>query len=137
MSSYGWRDIGLGPRYRKKEINAIIGNFTNNDTVKTVEDIEKEYCSDYHCKLVFSVKINKWVCPDHGCNLTKEENDILMGKDPPSPPVSPSPPPITATTAFEEQANSLLDDLEPGIGGGFIPMQRAGNTDVISRQEGE
>jgi hypothetical protein len=135
---YGWRDLGFGP-IRKPEITAVIGNFTSNDyVVKSPDEIEKEYCSNCQCKLVFSAKINKWICPNHGCNLTKEESDIILGKDPPSSSsLPPSLPTTTTTTAFEEQANSLLDDLEPGVGGGFIPMQRAGNTDVISRQEGK
>jgi hypothetical protein len=137
MSSYyGWRDIGTGGPRRTPEINAIIGNFTsNNDLVKTPDDIAKEYCSNCGCKLVYSTKIKKWICSEKGCNLTKEESDILLGKAS-LPLSSPSQQTTTPATAFEKQANSLLDGLEDGEGGGFIPMQRAGNTDVISRQEG-
>src|SRR5215212_9112904 len=137
MSSYGWRDIGLGPRRTTgPEINKIIGNFTSNDgVVKGPGDIAKEYCNNCGCKLVYSTKIKKWICSEKGCNLTKEESDILLGKAS-LPLSSPSQQTTTPATAFEKQANSLLDGLEDGEGGGFIPMQRAGNTDVISRQEG-
>jgi hypothetical protein len=137
MSSYyGWRDIGTGGPRRTPEINAIIGNFTsNNDLVKTPDDIAKEYCSNCGCKLVYSTKIKKWICSEKGCNLTKEESDILLGKAASSQQQTTTTPATADTTAFEKQSKSLLYDLESGIGGGFIPMQRAGNTDVISRQE--
>jgi hypothetical protein len=132
---YGWRDIGTAGLRRTAagpEINLIdTGNNSNNNGDNSNRSSSDKYCSSCGCKFIYSTKIRKWFCPERGCNLTKEESDILLGK------AASSQQQQTTTTAFEKQAKSLLDDLEPGIGGGFIPMQRAGNTDVIGRQEGD
>jgi len=126
MSSYyGWRDMGTGVRARDSGIG-IIGNFNYmNEAPKTSAEIAKEYCSNCHVKLVYNKLIKKWMCPEHGCNLTQEESDILLGKAPKSPPAT--------TVANNVPIGSDIDT--GGLSGGFIPMQRAGNTDVIGRQE--
>ena len=126
MSSYGWRDIGLGPR--REEIT-IVGNFDFQNETKSPADIAKEYCSNCQVKLVYSNIIKKWICPKHGCNLTQEESDILLGKATAS----------TSPAAANVPTTASVDDLPPGVGGGFIPstQQSSGSSsnNVINRQK--
>src|SRR5688572_4954674 len=109
---YGWRDIGTGPRGTGGSGVKVIDISGNNNDKRNNNPNPKDFCSTCGCHLIYSDKIKKSFCPEHGCNLTPEERDKLSNK--PSSIIT-TPPDATGS------ATSPFDDIEPGVGGGFIP----------------